>query len=294
MATGGPGWPSPLDSAAWPLCWPWASWSNTAPPPSTRPPIAAPTVCCPPIAASGASSARSRTSGATPTVPTSPRPCRCCWPRSLPPTRCVATGPALVVRAALERMAMAWPAVGAGVLATAAGGAAPGLGPAGPDGVASPQVAAGSYPSGAALLVALGRIVGGTVIVRLRPAWRRPCWRPARWRSRSTPPCGWRSGRTGSPTCSAATCPPRALACRRRHWSAAEPHGHQPLAARARRGPVRHALSPFRTVPHPQTNESAVSLVAHAVAVRGPLAGAAAIVLAVTAVYPCHPPSWGG
>lgn len=57
---------------------------------------------------------------------------------------------------------------------------------------------------------------------------------------------------------------------------------------------MRHALSPFRTVPHPQTNESAVSLVAHAVAVRGPLAGAAAIVLAVTAVYPCHPPSWGG
>ena len=32
----------------------------------------------------------------------------------------------------------------------------------------------GSYPSGAALLVALGWIVGGTVILRLRPSWRRP------------------------------------------------------------------------------------------------------------------------
>jgi membrane-associated phospholipid phosphatase len=39
---------------------------------------------------------------------------------------------------------------------------------------ADPKSPLGSYPSGAALLVALGWIVGGTVIVRLRPCWRRP------------------------------------------------------------------------------------------------------------------------
>ncbi len=39
---------------------------------------------------------------------------------------------------------------------------------------ANPRSPLGSYPSGAALLVALGWIVGGTVIVRLRPSWRRP------------------------------------------------------------------------------------------------------------------------
>jgi undecaprenyl-diphosphatase len=38
----------------------------------------------------------------------------------------------------------------------------------------NPKSPLGSYPSGAALLVALGWIVGGTVIVRLRPSWRRP------------------------------------------------------------------------------------------------------------------------
>ena len=38
---------------------------------------------------------------------------------------------------------------------------------------ADPRSPLGSYPSGAALLVALGWIVGGTVIVRLRPSWRR-------------------------------------------------------------------------------------------------------------------------
>lgn len=39
---------------------------------------------------------------------------------------------------------------------------------------ANPKSPLGSYPSGAALLVALGWIVGGTVIMRLRPSWRRP------------------------------------------------------------------------------------------------------------------------
>jgi len=39
---------------------------------------------------------------------------------------------------------------------------------------ANPKSPLGSYPSGAALLVALGWIIGGTVIVRLRPSWRRP------------------------------------------------------------------------------------------------------------------------
>jgi membrane-associated phospholipid phosphatase len=39
---------------------------------------------------------------------------------------------------------------------------------------ANPTSPLGSYPSGAALLVALGWIVGGTVILRLRPSWRRP------------------------------------------------------------------------------------------------------------------------
>jgi PAP2 superfamily len=38
---------------------------------------------------------------------------------------------------------------------------------------ADPKSPLGSYPSGAALLVALGWIVGGTVMVRLRPSWRR-------------------------------------------------------------------------------------------------------------------------
>lgn len=38
----------------------------------------------------------------------------------------------------------------------------------------NPKSPLGSYPSGAALLVALGWIVGGTVILRLRPSWRRP------------------------------------------------------------------------------------------------------------------------
>jgi membrane-associated phospholipid phosphatase len=44
----------------------------------------------------------------------------------------------------------------------------------GPSGSANPKSPVGSYPSGAALLVALGWIVGGTVILRLRPSWRRP------------------------------------------------------------------------------------------------------------------------
>ena len=39
---------------------------------------------------------------------------------------------------------------------------------------ANPKSPLGSYPSGAALLVALGWIVGGTIITRLRPSWRRP------------------------------------------------------------------------------------------------------------------------
>ncbi len=39
---------------------------------------------------------------------------------------------------------------------------------------ANPKSPLGSYPSGAALLVALGWIIGGTVIMRLRPSWRRP------------------------------------------------------------------------------------------------------------------------
>jgi len=39
---------------------------------------------------------------------------------------------------------------------------------------ANPKSPLGSYPSGAALLVAIGWIAGGTVLVRLRPAWRRP------------------------------------------------------------------------------------------------------------------------
>jgi membrane-associated phospholipid phosphatase len=39
---------------------------------------------------------------------------------------------------------------------------------------ANPKSPLGSYPSGAALLMALGWLVGGTVIVRVRPAWRRP------------------------------------------------------------------------------------------------------------------------
>jgi undecaprenyl-diphosphatase len=39
---------------------------------------------------------------------------------------------------------------------------------------ANPKSPLGSYPSGAALLVAVGWIVGGTVIMRLRPSWRRP------------------------------------------------------------------------------------------------------------------------
>jgi len=38
----------------------------------------------------------------------------------------------------------------------------------------NPKSLLGSYPSGAALLVALGWVVGGTVIVWLRPSWRRP------------------------------------------------------------------------------------------------------------------------
>jgi hypothetical protein len=44
----------------------------------------------------------------------------------------------------------------------------------GPKASANPKSPLGSYPSGAALLVALGWIVGGTVIMRLRPSWRRP------------------------------------------------------------------------------------------------------------------------
>lgn len=38
----------------------------------------------------------------------------------------------------------------------------------------NPKSPLGSYPSGAAVLVALGWVVGGTVIVWLRPSWRRP------------------------------------------------------------------------------------------------------------------------